>query len=275
VRTLRVGVYKARVIKAVEEAGSATGTRLPSLDLGAYSPEFRIPHADVAAVAAAPAEAAASVHLPQPSAGPHAPPHEPEPAHAPPPVTAKPGDRCSGCGGLASVEHLCGVPLCKTCVSQFPTCPKCGEKLTAESTRPIPGLSAAALSRAAHAPAASGPLSALRNVFHHREGKAVPEPPSAPAVASAVARSASPRHSPPHRPEHDHRSKGGTPAGAPAGPPSKPSAAEAPKPAEAPTHPPTPKPSAKEGESDGKEHGTSPAPSPARPKTPPDDEPRL
>src|SRR5208282_1086341 len=43
VRTMRVGIYKARLIKAVEEAGAAVHTPVPSLDLGAYSPEFRSP----------------------------------------------------------------------------------------------------------------------------------------------------------------------------------------------------------------------------------------
>ncbi len=41
VRTLRVGIYKARLIKVVEEAGTTVRASLPALDLGAYSPEFR------------------------------------------------------------------------------------------------------------------------------------------------------------------------------------------------------------------------------------------
>ena len=42
-RTMHVGVFKARLIKTVEAAGATVHAPLPTLDLGAYTPEFRAP----------------------------------------------------------------------------------------------------------------------------------------------------------------------------------------------------------------------------------------
>jgi len=250
VRTLRVGVYKARLIKVVEEAGSAVHAPLPTLDLGAYSPEFRAPAreasaptagaapAAVAATAAAPAHAPAAEH---PSSG-AAPAGHPSPhGHARGSEPSGAGTaRCVGCGGVASVVHVCGATLCHTCVGQFPHCPKCNHPVPPESLRPI------------HPPPSEP--------HHARGGPAAPTPthrpkPAAgghPSSGSPVGRpetKSEPRPEPkaerPPRPAAPDRAKG--PA-----PPAAPPAAKAPAATDTPAPPP---------------------PKPRREK--PDDEPRL
>jgi tetratricopeptide (TPR) repeat protein len=285
VRTLRVGVYKARLIKAVEEAGAATGTRLPALDLGAYSPEFRptaeaptpAPAPSAAAVAPEPhAEPPTAATVPTPSPPVPGKPSTP-PAHAPPapPMTAKAGDRCVGCGGLASVVHLCGAPLCRACVVQFPKCPKCSEKITSGSTRPIPGVGARAGGEKPTG-GVSGPLGALRGVFH-RGSRNPAEPPVAP---SPVPRASGARRGPLHRPEHEGRGRGGGGGGAPPVPPApskKAAAGEPAKVAAVPPPPSAPKAAPKEpNEPSEAEPPEEPAPSTTKPKpSRTDDEPRL
>jgi tetratricopeptide (TPR) repeat protein len=140
-RTLRVGLYKARVIKTVETAGSAVHAPLPSVDLGQYSPEFREP-----AGAAAPTAGGSAA-----PAGPDAPffPQDDEPVPepfvtpslaapaAPGPGHSEAGARCLGCGGLASVVHVCGAPLCGSCIHQFPSCPKCHQAVSTANARSL------------------------------------------------------------------------------------------------------------------------------------------
>ncbi|HTT25944.1 MAG TPA: tetratricopeptide repeat protein, partial [Thermoplasmata archaeon] len=108
VRTLRVGIYKARLIQIVEGAGHSGHAPLPSLDLGRYTPEFRAakepepaegdrffapenvpawdstPTHTSTPAAAAPSRSGAGSHR---TASASAPPH---------PTTV----RCVGCGGL-------------------------------------------------------------------------------------------------------------------------------------------------------------------------------
>ncbi len=290
VRTLRVGVYKARLIKAVEEAGSATGTRLPSLDLGAYSPEFRPSTAEPPAGPAGAAAAGGAVVVaagsvtppPAHGAGTSVASTHAAPAPPPPPVTAKAGDRCLGCGGLASVVHLCGAPLCQACVVQFPKCPKCGERIVAGSTQPIPGTGAA---RSAERPegASTGtarPLGGLRGVF--RRGRtAAAEPPPAP---SPLPRSAVPRGRAVHRTDHVHSAHPAaeTPSTTPPAPPPKKAAAPTPPPTPTPPPPkvarkPTEEPkgeAADEDDADEEREAPPSPPSKARPVKK-DDEPRL
>ncbi|MCI4349682.1 MAG: tetratricopeptide repeat protein, partial [Thermoplasmata archaeon] len=137
VQILRVGVFKARVIKTVETAGRAVHAPLPTLDLGAYTPEFRgtssaalRPRAASLATQNTPAtlidDAVAIPDRPHPSLASH--------ATRPPPPAGASTARCVGCGGIASVMHECGAPLCQHCIAQFPSCPKCGEPVTATST---------------------------------------------------------------------------------------------------------------------------------------------
>ncbi len=151
VRNLRVGVYKARLIKVVEEAGSAVHAPLPSLDLGAYSPEFRSGEGP-AGPAAAPATASpagevyfapenvpslsADSVMPAEGAGPEvAPATTVSPAHG----ASDAAPRCVGCGGIASAIHSCGAPLCQHCIGSFPNCPKCGRPISTDNTRAAAG----------------------------------------------------------------------------------------------------------------------------------------
>ena len=41
------------------------------------------------------------------------------------PPRREPG--ASGCGGVATVIHGCGAPVCMHCIAEFRTCPKCGQ----------------------------------------------------------------------------------------------------------------------------------------------------
>ncbi|MCI4321426.1 MAG: tetratricopeptide repeat protein [Thermoplasmata archaeon] len=131
VRTLKVGLFKARLIKAVESAGSAVHAPLPSLDLGQYTPEFR---------SAEGVEPDDADFFPPTSgggpAGPSGPSAQPSPAGTvgrssavgvAAPRSAPHGARCAGCGGVASIVHGCGAPVCMHCIAEFHTCPKCGQ----------------------------------------------------------------------------------------------------------------------------------------------------
>ncbi len=249
VRSLRVGVYKARLIKAVEQSGAAARGPLPSLDLGAYSPEFRPPASEAAdageaffapetrpapaptvpSVPSVPTGTPPAAPVPHPTALPAATPAagpRATPASHPVPVSARPGDRCVGCGGLASAVHACGVPLCPTCLAQFPKCPKCGERIGPDSTRPIPSAPPGAPSTARASPASPPPNSGgLKSVFR-RSPRPAPEPP---AVPSPLAKAAAARRGSPHRPDHDPTAKEKPASPEPAATPTK--KGEAPEPA--------------------------------------------
>jgi tetratricopeptide (TPR) repeat protein len=193
VKSLRVGVYKARLIKVVEEAGSAVHAPLPSLDLGAYSPEFRAPGTTEAAEsgpyvaeegAAAPAAGVAEM-APAPAAGTvdwTVSPEPTAPSLGPTPAPAGPEPpRCVGCGGIASVRHGCSAPLCQHCIGQFPSCPKCGQPVSAANTRPLEGV-VAEVPRGHAAPRTPGPLGSLKGVFSRsRTPSPRPEAPGKPA----------------------------------------------------------------------------------------------
>lgn len=196
VRTLRVGIYKARLIKVVEQAGSAVHAPLASLDLGAYSPEFRsrgeaegaeeisvptttmIPFegADTA-TAASVADWKAEFESEVPLGG------------APSPeARAAPAARCVGCGGIASVSHACGAPLCQHCIGQFPSCPKCGQPVTTISSRPLEGVSVQ--TPAGRTVSRGGPVSGLKGVFQRKPAPGKfevthPEPSAAKPPAAA------------------------------------------------------------------------------------------
>ncbi|HTP55634.1 MAG TPA: tetratricopeptide repeat protein [Thermoplasmata archaeon] len=264
VRTLRVGVYKARLIKVVEEAGSAVHAPLPSLDLGAFSPEFRTPPPDGPVPPAAPAASATAVPHPaktapadrepaSPRSGHDAPAHATGHGHAPPPAA---GARCVGCGGVASVVHVCGAALCHTCVGQFPSCPKCGQPVPPESHRPIhppSGEPHHGKPAATSAPAPAG----------HK-----PRPTPGPAVKGAA-------NEPTARAEAKTDAKAETRADRPPRPtPEKTRSAAPPSPGKPGASPP---PAAKgdDDEDDGAEEEAA-APAPPRPRREKvDDEPRL
>ncbi len=140
VKNLRIGVYKAMIIKAIESM---------TMDF----------HVQTPAVVYTPSAQPATQQPPQPSPGtpPAYPGYEPpaypstpmqpgmsSPEPAPeestspsaPTVTATSlspapaGARCSGCGGPATYTHTCGAYICRHCIVQFSSCPKCSISLT-------------------------------------------------------------------------------------------------------------------------------------------------
>ncbi len=261
VRTLRVGIYKARLIKVVEQSGAAVHAPVPSLDLGAYSPEFRA-GAPSAGPGAAEVEEENSERFfapettPAPSPGASsltaAGPPEPALAPAPPERTFAPtgSPRCVGCGGVSSVLHGCGAPLCQHCIGQFPKCPKCGQPVSPLTVRPVDGVQIHATTTARTPTArAGGVASGLKGVFQRSK-----PPASKPATHPASA----PEPGKPSKPAAE-RPKPPTAAPAQGAPAKRPPTPPTAKPSTAPPpEPPAPPP---------------PAPRPRRERT--DDEPRL
>ncbi|MGI0055517.1 MAG: tetratricopeptide repeat protein [Thermoplasmata archaeon] len=136
VRTLQIGLYRAQIVKAVERASGASRTPLPSVDLSAHGPELV---ADPATADAArffdPENEARRPELQPLSGSPSSAPRRVPrgwPGGVPllgtqrEAVRSQSSDRCVGCGGLATLRHPCGGPLCRLCASQFGNCPKCG-----------------------------------------------------------------------------------------------------------------------------------------------------
>lgn len=167
VRTLRVGVYKARLIRLVEESGGAAHAPVPALDLGQYSPEFRAASPtsepdgtqffapeNVPSWDAAPVAGGAGAPPPPKAGAAHAKGHRAA-ASAVAPSTA----RCVGCGGLASVQHACGATLCQACLATFRTCPKCQLAIQVASVRTLSGAAppAAETAHPSATPATPGP----------------------------------------------------------------------------------------------------------------------
>lgn len=134
VRTLQIGIFQARVVKAVERASDSAHAPLPAVNLSAHSPEFggADEHAD-----------GSQFFFPEnlPSASPGSPGSHRSGGHhhssklwpmgVPQLETQRAAARdrgtarCIACGGLASVTHLCGAALCTQCTRQFARCPKC------------------------------------------------------------------------------------------------------------------------------------------------------
>jgi len=276
VRTLRVGIYKARLIKVVEQAGSAVHAPLAALDLGAYSPEFRTREAMEAE-----SEGAEEV------SGPAAPSEFPggvETVVVPSPASewsagvdyiATPGavgsttarapsaPRCVGCGGIASVAHSCGAPLCQHCVGQFPSCPKCGQPVTTLSSRPLDGVTVQAPS--GRAVSRGGSLTGLKGVFQRKPAPAKAAPAHHEPHPTKVA--APPRPEPPAKTAKPATERPQAPSGAGRRAPPKPAAPAAPA-----------APATAAGSAPAKPVPEPPAPvtPPARPRREkPDDEPRL
>ncbi len=248
VKNLRVGIYKARLIKVVEEAGSAVHAPLPSLDLGAYSPEFRTaegeePASESEEFGASPASAGpgstdegavegspaapADWSAEPPAAAPTVP-------AAPAPGAAKrgPAARCVGCGGIASVVHSCSAPLCQHCVGQFPNCPKCGQPISTATTDALEGV---VMQAAPHASHGGGALGGLRGVFTRSKS----------ASAKPSAGKGSPRAEHAARPAHaaGEKAKPSPPTAAPPAPHREPvvtGGTGAPAAAKAPAEPPAP-----------------------------------
>lgn len=184
-RTLNVGIYKARILKAVETAGSTGHAPLPSVDLSAYTPEFTAEGAG-APHSALPGPVAAASHSVAPYPPADSTEREPGPELVDSPEAVSPAPapdsrsgealRCLGCGGIASLVHSCGAPLCATCVHEFPSCPKCHQPVSSSTLR---SLTAHPEAPAARRPAPAKPARRLRNIL--RRGKASkPAPPPEP-----------------------------------------------------------------------------------------------
>jgi len=276
VRTLRVGIYKARLIKVVEQAGSAVHAPLATLDLGAYSPEFRPPEeteggaegtgeSPEPAIPPEPLSGSETVVVPAPSAEWDAEPSGAAPPEAGEALAAHPvsAARCVGCGGLASVAHSCGAPLCQHCIGQFPSCPKCGQPVTTVTSRPLSAVTVQTPSGRTVVRGGGG--TGLRGVFQRK--------PAAPKGEAAhhethPSKSVAPtRPEPPTKTSKPAAERSKPPPAAAAKPPAKPPTATAP--AAAPAAP---------AKSPAKSIPEPPAPAttpprPRREKT--DDEPRL
>lgn len=277
VRTLRVGIYKARLIKVVEEAGSAAHAPLAALDLGAYSPEFR-PKEEAGGAAEGPAgyaspssvatvpEGAETVVIPSPSADWNTGVTATTATLPPPTVPAASTPRCVGCGGIASVAHSCGAALCQHCIGQFPSCPKCGQPVTTATTRPLEGVTVQTPS--GRTVAHGGGLAGLKGVFQRKPAAAKPE--AAHHEPHGTKPAAPARPEPPAKPaktaaEHPRAPSTGSPKPTTKGSSAPAPAVAAPSPAKAaaksPPEPPAPT--------------AAPAPPPRPRREKPDDEPRL
>ena len=278
VRTLRVGIYKARLIKVVEEAGSAVHAPLPALDLGAYSPEFRArgeasaePEEALGYPVAAPAVGGPeTVVVPSPSSattweagdtGATTPAVQPTPTS-----NAPSASRCVGCGGLASVAHGCGAPLCQHCIGQFPNCPKCGQPVTTVTIRPLEGVSVQ--TPTGHTVARGGALGGLKGVFQRKPAPVKTEPAHHevhPAKPAATVRPEPPAKA--AKPTSERPKAASAPTARPA---AKAPAPVVPTAATPPAAKTPPKPTA---EPPAPTTAPAPTPRPRREKT--DDEPRL
>jgi tetratricopeptide (TPR) repeat protein len=208
VRTMRVGIYKARLIKVVEESGAAVHVPVPSLDLGAYSPEFRSPTAVPGPGAAEVAEEDserffAPENVPSPSPGTAAAEASAGPPHgSSAPESAAPGrtfgptgtPRCVGCGGVSSVLHGCGAPLCQHCIGQFPKCPKCGQAVSPLTVRPIDGVQI----QTTIPPRNAGPKSGATGGAPPKGGSVRPKPAPHPAPTQDTGKVGKPPADRPH-----------------------------------------------------------------------------
>lgn len=187
VRSLRVGIFKARLIKVVESSGAAGHTPLAALDLGQYSPEFRTaPSQGATPVAGDGTQYFAPENVPGPVGTPEAPSPSTGTGHPGPAVHGTSGSsvRCVGCGGIASVVHACGAPLCQHCLAQFPQCPKCGRAITPETSHPLGPAHADASGHHAsgHHPSAEGTRAHPTKAAPSAPAKPHAAPPKAPAT---------------------------------------------------------------------------------------------
>jgi tetratricopeptide (TPR) repeat protein len=194
VRTLKVGLFKARLIKAVESAGSAVHAPLPSLDLGQYSPEFRSPEEGGTAPVSEDVD-----FFPAPEGGPSGPTATagpgpiPRAPSGPAPRAAPGGARCVGCGGVATIVHGCGAPICMHCIAEFHTCPKCSQPVRLPAAAPAPAPAAGRV----HPTPAPHPLKHDPAAKPVHPAKEVPHPKPAPAPAKSAPAPPAPRAAPP------------------------------------------------------------------------------
>ena len=253
VRTLRVGLFKARLIKAVEQAGGAVHAPIPSLDLGAYSPEFRTHGAPAPVAVESGGESYFAPEGEEGAEGADADEHPAEAvggeATAPSPASA--GARCVGCGGIASITHACGAPVCQHCIAEFHTCPKCQQPISTISSRPVAGVTAVHPEGPTRAEGTRGHGSLKSMLSRARVGASKPaDKPTAHPPASPRPEARSERAGPPKPPVAHAKAPGAKP----------------PAPA---AHPPASAAPAEPGEE------AEEKPRPSHPREKPDDEPRL
>ena len=148
VRNLRVGIYKARVLKAVESLGGMEALgESPTIPLSENPPDTRVPPeprrppsgTSSAEPALAEEEAPDSRASGSPPDWAEASPPEgsagelprPTPRTTPDGLTTAPeGFRCQSCGGVAQYLHRCGATICHSCIVQYHTCPRCSLPLS-------------------------------------------------------------------------------------------------------------------------------------------------
>ena len=134
-KNLRIGLYKAMVIKAVESMTMDLRTTMPAVSVSGVMPSKPT---GVPAPPPAPSPSAPSTTT---STSPYSAPPPPSAAEPAPAdtslegvkseLTAAPaGARCSGCSGIATYVHSCGAPICRHCIVQFASCPRCSLTLS-------------------------------------------------------------------------------------------------------------------------------------------------
>lgn len=251
VRTLQIGIFQARVVKAVERASDSAHPPLPSVNLASHSPEFggadehgegaqffspeNVPVASPAGHAGSRSSAHRSSRL--------------FPLGVPPLETQKAQareraiPRCIACGGIASTQHGCGATLCTPCTRQFGRCPKCGAPFLFDTP---PGYAPAPSAPAptAHAPRSHSVRTAPAvAVLPHEAGvtatrsRPSEKPRPSAAAAPSVAAEAKPRSTPTVR-RADPKKEEARPSSAPAKEPSESAKGGETKPAATPPPPP-------------------------------------
>jgi tetratricopeptide (TPR) repeat protein len=151
VRTLQIGIFQARVVKAVERASDSAHTPLPSVNLSPHSPEFggADEHADGSQFFSSQNAPVASPGTGGGRRSSAARPSRLWPLGVPPLETQRAASRdrgtprCLACGGIASMTHGCGATLCTQCTRQFARCPKCGAPFMEVKLVPPSSMSAA------------------------------------------------------------------------------------------------------------------------------------
>jgi len=145
VRNLRVGLYKARIIKVIESVGGSEAAVVPTLELsseGSGAPEtdrvpspLAPPSEAVGEEPSSPSSLSVSTgetELESPVSEGRSEPSEEWPREllAQGLSPAPEGLRCQSCGGVAQFLHRCGAKVCRSCVVQFKSCPRCSLSLT-------------------------------------------------------------------------------------------------------------------------------------------------
>ncbi len=200
VRALHVGVYRARVIKAVERASAAPRVPLPVVDLAAHAGQGTSVDAEVEGSHFFSPENVPNVPFPGPASGGKGRAVPARPRGWPAGITALPTsrshdrERCLGCGGLASLRHDCGGSLCRLCASQFQNCPRCRAPIGPTAQAPAPAASSGARARSS---TTTGLAARFTAAVARRENRhTLPPPPErvakAPASISRPSRSNAP-----------------------------------------------------------------------------------